>query len=99
MILIVLRIPHYFNMDYKIVFEFKDGKMKINAPSIIQIIHYFGTEVFYLSKRDVASKSLKYHLLFKENGEVKEKKHKENIEKKTNLVVAAILNEMKDSDW
>ena len=95
-----MKLP--FDMKFTMSLEFKDGKMRINAPHIIEIRQEakLGDVFMYLTKAEAGSSLVKMNFaLFKNNGEVNEKKHKENIENKVNQLISQILSGMKDSDW
>ena len=96
-----MKLP--FDMEFTMDLEFKDGKMRINAPHIIELRQKatLGDVFMYLTKAEAGSSFLKKnYAIFKNDGSVNEKKHKENIENKTNELIANLLAEMKDdSDW
>ena len=93
----------YFDMFYNLIFEFKDGKMKINGPIINDIFRKApdGIQHIYLTTAERGAALLGDLALFKKNGQVNEKKHKKNIETEVNVFVANIINLMnaKDSEW
>lgn len=88
-----------FDMTFNLVLEFKDGKMKINSPRIINITQQGRYDVeIYLKKNGVGN----YIYLFKKNGNLAEKKHKESIEKATNAFIKRIvdgMNNNSNSSW
>lgn len=91
----------YFDMYYNIIFEFKDGKMRINGPIINDIRRQApdGVQHICLTKAD---KGWGDKVLFNNDGKINEKKHKENIEDTVNTFVNKIISEMnktKESDW
>ena len=95
-----MKLP--FNMKYTMTLEFKDGKMRINAPHILEIRQEatLGDVFMFLTKAEAGSSFFKLsYAIFKDDGRVNEKKHKENIENKTNELIASILEGMKDTDW
>ena len=95
----------YYDLNYNLILEFKDGKMKINSPIINDIVRDapFGAKKhLFLSESERNSAISGNKSLFKKNGKVKEKKHKENIENSINSLVSRIVTDMnntKDSDW
>jgi len=96
-----MKLP--FDMKFTMDLEFKDGKMRINAPHILELRQEatLGDVFMYLTKAEAGSTFIKKNFaIFKNDGRVNEKKHKENIENKTNELVAYIIKVMKDdSDW
>ena len=95
-----MKLP--FNMKFTMTLEFKDGKMRIDAPHILELRQEatLGDVFMYLTKAEAGSSFLKKnYAIFKNDGTVNEKKHKENIEKKTNELIESILAGMKDTDW
>ena len=94
-----------FDMHYNVIFEFKDGKMRINGPIINKIVRDapFGAEQqFFLTTKERGSAMGGDKALFTTEGKVYEKKHKANIEKAGNVIVDNILQKMKKastSDW
>ena len=96
-----MKLP--FDMKFTMDLEFKDGKMRINAPHILELRQEasLGDVFMYLTKAEAGSTFIKKNFaIFKNDGRVNENKHKENIENKTNELVVYIINVMKDdSDW
>ena len=93
-----------FDMKFNLILEFKDGKMKLNAPIIRDIEQQGFADVhIYLTTAERGSTFLVHNFaLFKNNGKVNEKKHKENIQEATNNLIASILNDMnavENADW
>lgn len=94
-----------FDMICNIIFEFKDGRMKINGPIINDIIRDVplgSAQHMYLTTAERGSALGGDLALFDKNGKVKEKKHKANIEDAINAYVINLISEMnniKDSDW
>lgn len=93
----------YFDMFYNLILEFKDGKMRINGPIINDIFRKApdGKQHIYLTVAERGSALSGDLALFKNNGQVNEKKHKTKIETAVNEFVAKIISLMntKDSDW
>ncbi len=94
----------YFDLYFNLIFEFKDGRMKINALSINDISRKapHGVQHMYLTKAERGSAFGGDKALFNNDGSVNEQKHKDNIEKTVNDFVKRIVVEMnkaKDSDW
>ncbi len=95
-----MRLP--FDMKFTMTLEFKDGKMRINAPHIMELRQEatLGDVFMYLTKAEAGSSFLKKnYALFKDDGKVNEKKHKENIELKTNELISQIISGMNEEDW
>lgn len=93
-----------FDMKFNLILEFKDGKMKLNAPTIRDIEQQGHADVhIYLTTAERGSTFFVHNFaLFKNNGTVNEKKHKENIQEATNNFITSILNDMntvENSDW
>lgn len=84
-----------FDMTFNLVLEFKDGKMKINSPRIINIKQQGLFDVEILLKKNGSGN---YIYLFKKNGKLAEKKHKESIEKATNSLIKRIIDGMNDNN-
>lgn len=95
----------YYDLNYNLIFEFKDGKMKINSPIINDVVRDapFGAKKhIFLSESERGSAISGHKALFKNNGKVNEKKHKENIERAMNSFICLIVAEMKNpknADW
>jgi hypothetical protein len=94
-----------FNMHYNIIFQFKDGKMRINGPIINKIVRdvpFGGQQQFFLTTKERGGAISGDKALFTPDGKVYEKKHKANIENAGNALVDNILKIMKstsNSDW
>ena len=95
-----------FDMDYNLIFEFKDGRMRVNGPIINQIVQKatLGDVYMYLSKAERGSTLRADKAIFNNDGSVNEKKHKERIETSMNQLITALVNEMNkffssDNDW
>ena len=82
-----------FDMTFNLVLEFKDGKMKINSPRIISIKQQGLYDIEILLNKNGSGN---YIYLFKKNGNLAEKKHKESIEKATNSLIKRIIDGMND---
>lgn len=95
----------YFDLYYNLILEFKDGRMKINGPIINDVVRDapFGDKHhMFLTEAERGSAFSGHKALFRNNGKVNEKKHKENIERAMNSFICRIVEEMnnaKDSDW
>ena len=97
----------YYDLNYNLILEFKDRKMKINCPIINDIVRdapFNAKKHIFLSESERGSfSSISGHkVLFKKNGKVNEKKHVENIEKAMNSLISRIVIEMNNtnnSDW
>lgn len=95
----------YFDLYFNLIFEFKDGRMKINGPIINDIVRDapFGDKHhMFLTASERGSAISGHKALFKNNGKVNEKKHKENIERAMNTFICLIVAEMKNAknaDW
>jgi len=95
----------YFDLYFNLIFEFKDGRMKINGPIINDIVRDapFGDKHhMFLTASERGSAISGHKALFKNNGKVNEKKHKENIERAMNSFICLIVAEMKNAknaDW
>lgn len=95
----------YFDLYYNLILEFKDGRMKINGPIINDIVRDapFGDKHhMFLTETERGSAISGHKALFKKNGKVNEKKHKENIEKAINTFISRVIGEMSNannSDW
>ena len=95
-----MKLP--FDMKFTMNLEFKDGKMRIGAPHILEIRQEatLGDVYIYLTKAERGSTILvKNFALFKNDGKVNEKKHKDNIEFKTNELISQIISGMNEEDW
>ena len=91
-----------FDMFFNIIFEFKDEKIRINAPQILDIVQEGGKVHMYLTKAERPDVILAHKALFYNNGKVNEPKHKERIEMSTNAFISNIIERIKkakDSDW
>ena len=94
-----------FDMNLNIVFEFKDGRMKINAPTIINIYQQGPYDVnLYLNKKSRGSGFLTNEpYIFDNKGKISEKKHKKSIENATNSFIKRIIDDMNsatnNSNW
>jgi hypothetical protein len=79
--------------------------MKINGPIINDIVRDapFGDKHhMFLTETERGSAISGHKALFKKNGKVNEKKHKENIEKAINTFISRVIGEMSNannSDW
>ena len=76
--------------------------MRIGAPHILELRQEatLGDVFMYLTKAEAGSSFIKKnYAIFKNDGKVNEKKHKENIERSTNELITALLSNMKESDW
>ena len=95
----------YFDLYFNLIFEFKDGRMKINGPIINDIVRDapFGDKHHMFLTASERGPAISGHkALFKNNGKVNEKKHKENIERAMNSFICLIVAEMKNAknaDW
>ena len=95
----------YFDLYFNLILEFKDGRMKINGPIINDIVRDapFGDKHhMFLTESERGSAISGHKALFKNNGKVNEKKHKENIERAMNSFVSRIVSEMNsaiNSNW
>ena len=95
----------YFDLYYNLILEFKDGRMKINGPIINDIVRDapFGDKHhMFLTEAERGSAISGHKALFKKNGKVNEKKHKENIEEAINTFISRVIGEMSNannSDW
>lgn len=95
-----MKLP--FDMKFTLTLEFKDGRMRIGAPHILELRQEatLGDVFMYLTKAEAGSSFIKKnYAIFKNDGKVNEKKHKENIERSTNELITALLSNMKESDW
>jgi hypothetical protein len=91
-----------FDMEYNLILEFKDGKMKMNAPFIRDIKQQGGYNVhIYLTKKERGSTAFIHNFaLFNNNGTANEKKHIKNIENAWNTFVSSLLETMREqTDW
>ena len=97
-----------YDLYYSLVFEFKDNRMKINAPHIIEIksapINISSVPqpaYMYINETNRGA------YIFKKNGKIKSQFHKENIETAVNSYIRKIINdinntsdiETKEEDW
>ena len=96
----------FFDMDYNLIFEFKDGRMRINGPNINQIVQKatLGDVYMYLTKAERGSTLRADKAIFNNDGSVNEEKHKERIETNMNQLITALVNEMNkfflsDNEW
>jgi hypothetical protein len=92
-----------FDMNFNIVFEFKDGRMKINAPTIINIYQQGPSDVnLYLNKKSRGFLTSEPYI-FDNEGKISEKKHKKSIENATNSFIKRIIDDMNsatnNSNW
>lgn len=98
-----------YDMSYSLALEFKDGKLRINAPKIKEILQVQqGAGLvwvrMYVSKNDKKSHTrANKPYIYNKKGKLENKKHKESIENATNTLVSNILTDMqipaKHSDW
>lgn len=94
-----------FDMYFNVIFEFKDGKMRINGPIINKIVRdapFGAKQHIFLTTKERGSAIGGDKALFTPEGKIYEKKHKANIEKAGNDIVNGILEKMNttaNSDW
>lgn len=91
-----------FDMSFNLIFEFKDEKIRINAPQILDIVQEGGLVQIYLTKAERPNQILAHKALFYNDGKVNEPKHKERIERSVNAFINVIIDRIlkaKDSDW
>lgn len=101
-----LGIKLYFDMYYNMIFEFKDGKMKVNGLDSIKIVrddklndvqYVFLTQSQMKSGQVIADK-----YIFDKYGKVNNQKYKDHVELSVNDLVSSIVSLMKketSSDW
>lgn len=83
-----------FDMNFDLVLEFKDGRIKINAPTIISITQQgqYNLELHINKKSRGSSFLVSEPYIFNNKGKVVEKKHKESIEKAINVLIKNIID-------
>lgn len=98
-----LKLP--FDLYYNLIFEFKEGRMKINGldvNKIVRVDHLGGEQFIFLSEVQIRRGIWDDKYIFYKNGKLCSKKYKEHIETAVNELVSgiiSIMNEEKDSDW
>lgn len=92
-------IPINFNINYTIALRFKDGKMRIDIPSINKM-YYQGVNL-YISGSNIGSMSGDI-VIFKKNGDVRKEDAKKSLEEYFNnyieLLRQNVVNE-DTNDW
>ena len=82
-----------YDIYYSLTLQFKDGKMKVDAPNIILIKHPN-------PKATISEISMKN--IFDKNGEIKNEKTKTSIESYFNMLISRIVENMqpkKNENW
>lgn len=94
---------HKFGISFKLVFEFKDNKIKVNAPiinSITTVTHKF-QEMFICKK--VISIGGDAFSIYSTSGKLKLEKAKETLEYTVNntaaMILEGVLDKASNSDW
>lgn len=99
-----MKLP--YDLYYNLIFEFKDGRMKINGLNINKIvrvdpIHH--EHFIFLSQTQVRrGEELDDKYIFNKKGKLYSDKYKSMVEGAVNELVSGIvtlMNEDKDSDW
>ena len=101
-----LGLKLYFDLYYNLIFEFKDGRMKINGLDINKIVRVdpVGAEQFICLSQNQIRNGLVYDdkFIFYKNGRLCSKKYKEHVETAVNELVFSFVNLMNkdnNSDW
>lgn len=101
-----LGIKMYFDMYYKMVLEFKDGRMKVNGLEIVKIVRddtLNEVQYIFLNQSQMRSGMViadKY--IFDKYGKVNNQKYKDHVEISVNDMISSIVSLMKkekSSDW
>jgi len=95
-----LGMTFVFDFNYRLQFQFKDGKIRIDAPSIDEAVNKKSTLYFGKGKGNSMA-GIMY--MYNQKGELKQEKFKEQAESFVNGIVAAFIDKVKsgvaDSDW
>ncbi len=89
-----------YDFNYRFQFQFKDGKIRIDAPSIDQAVNKKSTLYFGKGKGSTMSGTM---YIFNEKGELKQKDFKAQAENFVNGIVSTFVDKVKnglsDEDW
>ena len=89
-----------YDFDYRLQLQFKDGKIRINAPGIDKAVNKKST--LYLGKGKGSTMSGTMYV-YNEKGELKQKQFKEQAEVFVNSIVQRFIDNVKgtsnDDDW
>lgn len=92
-----------YNLNYTIVFQFKDGKVRINSMSINKLDNYIGSPTNYKNvtlQGYGRSRFLTNRSIFDLNGELYDKELKEQLEVFYNNLIGRILSAgSDDQNW
>ena len=97
-----LIMGYNYNLFFKLTLEFKDNKMRVNAPQIVDIktgqFHVTANlrTTSYIRRIYLNEEKKDTHYIFKKNGKIKSAKNKEDIETGTNQYIRRILSQMND---
>lgn len=94
---------HLFNINYTIVFEFRDGLVRVNAPSVNKISAYNDKEqIMYVCGPGNDGFGNQFNI-FNKKGELKNERAKQSVEEFLNYMVAQILaktnTKTTDEEW
>ena len=88
-----------WDLNISLVFEFKDGKIKIEAPSVNSITNIISNKYskMFISNPN-ASAFLFEWSIFDKNDKLKNKRAKETLEKTTNDIIQTFIVKIKDQE-
>ncbi len=93
-----------FDVNYTLVFRFKDGRLRVDAPSLQKMVNYDykNTPELYLLPPGGFKADGGRFSIFAKNGKLKNELGKQNLEDYFNNLIDSVVNNFsnpKDQDW